>query len=107
MEVKVYQNKSGDEPFIAWLESIKDSITQLRVRKRLRRIETGNLGDSQPVGDGVFELRLHFGSGYRVYFGRINQEVIILLIGGDKSSQVKDIQKAKLFWKDYKQDFNI
>lgn len=107
MEVKIYQNKSGDEPFITWLESIKDPIIQLRINKRLRRIEIGTLGDAQPVGDGVFELRLHFGAGYRIYFGYINKQVILLLVGGDKSTQSKDIQKAKQFWQDYKQDSKL
>lgn len=107
MEVKIYQNEHSDNPFISWLESIKDTTTQLRIRKRLRRIEDKNFGDFEPVGDGVFELRMHFGPGYRVYFGYINKEIILLLCGGDKGSQVKDIQKAKLFWQDYKQDANV
>lgn len=63
----------------------------------------GNLGDHRSVGDGVFELRLDFGPGYRIYFGRIGHQVILLLTGGDKSSQTKDITKAKQYWNDYKE----
>lgn len=103
MEVKIYQNSSGDEPFITWLESLRDIATRLRISKRLRRIEENNLGDVEAVGDGIYELRMHFGPGYRIYFAYVGQEVILLLGGGDKSSQTKDIQKAKQFRKDYKQ----
>lgn len=70
-------------------------------------MEKDNLGDKGSVGDGVHELRMHFGPGYRVYFGYMGQEAIILLIGGDKSNQIKDIQKAKQFWKDYKQSLRL
>ncbi|MAG28734.1 addiction module killer protein [bacterium] len=102
MEVKIYKNERGDEPFIIWLDAIKDTYTRLRISKRLRRIEQNNLGDVGSVGDGVYELRIHFGPGFRVYFGYIGKEVILLLIGGDKGSQVRDMQKAKFFWQDYK-----
>jgi putative addiction module killer protein len=103
MEVKIYQNSNGNEPFVIWLDTIKDTITRLRISKRLRRIEQNNLGDVGSVGDGVYELRIHFGPGFRVYFGYVGKEIILLLIGGDKGSQARDIQKAKLFWQDYKQ----
>lgn len=104
MEVKIYQDNSGTEPFIVWLESLKDAVTRLRIRKRLRRIEQNNIGDVGSVGDGVCELRMHFGPGYRIYFGYSGREVIVLLTGGDKNSQARDIQKAKSFWQDYKQN---
>ena len=107
MEIKIYQNERGDEPFIRWLEDLKDPVTRLRISKRLRRIEQKNLGDTGSVGEGVFEIRMHFGAGHRIYFGYINKEIILLLVGGDKSSQAKDIQKAKQFWKDYKQDVGL
>ena len=101
MVVKIYQNEYGNEPFIEWLESIKDKVTQARIRQRLRRIELGNLGDHRSVGGGIFELRLHFGPGYRVYYGQIGNESILLLVGGDKSTQQRDIQRAKHYWYDY------
>ncbi|MDH3605173.1 MAG: type II toxin-antitoxin system RelE/ParE family toxin, partial [Candidatus Tectomicrobia bacterium] len=69
---------------------------------RLRRVRLGNLGDHRSVGEGVFELRLDFGPGYRIYFARIGNEVILLLSGGDKSTQTRDIAQAKLYFSDYK-----
>ena len=98
MEVKIYQDEHGNEPFTEWLNSLRDAVTRRRIRKRLRRIERGNLGDFGSVGDGVFELRLHFGAGYRIYYVYINEETTLLLTGGDKNSQARDIQKAKRFW---------
>ena len=102
MRIEIYQDEQGREPFTEWLDSIKDRVTQNRIRNRLRRIELGNFGDYESVGDGVFELRLHFGKGYRIYFGRFSSEIVVLLAGGDKSTQARDIQKAKHYWVNYK-----
>ena len=103
-EVQVYQTSNGREPFNDWLTSIRDIETQARIRSRLERLEDGNLGDCQSVGDGVFELRIHFGAGYRIYFGQIGNSIILLLCGGDKSSQRRDIERAKIFWLEYKRE---
>jgi putative addiction module killer protein len=73
------------------------------VRVRLRRVGDGNFGDVKPEGEGVSEIRIHTGKGPRIYFGQDGKQVILLLTGGDKSSQQKDIQHAKEYWKDYKQ----
>ena len=81
-DVQVYQTTDGREPFNEWLVSIRDIETQDRIRARLERLEDGNLGDFKSVGEGVFELRIHFGAGYRVYFGQIGNTVILLLCGG-------------------------
>jgi putative addiction module killer protein len=79
-----------------------NKVTAARIRSRLRRIEeSSNLGDHQSVGDGVFELRFQFGAGYRVYFGKIRNDTILLLRGGDKSSQRQDIARAKIDWQDH------
>lgn len=102
MEVRIYQNEHENEPFSEWLNALKDAVTRRRIRKRLRRIERGNLGDFGSVGDGVFELRIHFGPGYRIYYGYIDEETILLLAGGDKSSQARDIQTAKHYWAEHK-----
>lgn len=72
------------------------------IRARINRLELGNFGDCKSVGAGVLELRVSFGPGYRVYFGRDGNTVVVLLYGGDKGSQTRDILKAKLFWKEYK-----
>ena len=103
MGVKVYQDTHGNEPFEGWLGSIRDKRTLARIDGRLRRVRLGNLGDHRSVGNGVFELCLDFGPGYRIYFGRIGRQAILLLTGGDKSSQTKDIAKAKQYWNDYKE----
>ena len=99
--VAIYQDAHGKEPFNEWVSSLSRT-DRARVVTRLDRIETGNLGDCKPVGDGVFELRLHFGAGYRIYFGEVERMIILLLCGGDKSSQDTDIQHAKAYWKHYK-----
>ena len=100
-ELKYYVTESGETPFIAWLESLKDAQVRYRVKERLSRVELGNLGDHKAVGDGVSELRLQFGSGHRIYYGEEGYKVILLLSGGDKSSQKKDIKQAIAYWNDY------
>ncbi|MDQ1352393.1 MAG: hypothetical protein QG657_2699 [Acidobacteriota bacterium] len=101
--LKIFQDKNGNEPFIDWLESIKDSKTRSRIYTRLDRLQTGNPGDHHAIESGVFELRLHFGPGYRIYYGEDGDTIVILLIGGDKKTQSKDIVKALSFWKNYKE----
>ena len=103
-EIRVYQTPNGREPFNEWLISIRDTETQARIRARLERLEDGNLGDCQSVGEGVFELRIHSGAGYRIYFGQRGNTIILLLCGGDKSSQRRDIEQAKTYWLKYKRE---
>ena len=83
-EIQYYRTPNGRQPFTEWFESIEDKRTQQRIDKRLARLEDGNLGDCESVGDGIFELRLHFGPGYRIYFGQIENTLVLLLCGGDK-----------------------
>ena len=101
-EVLRYQAEDGTQPFTEWLESVRDKAAMARLRVRLRRLEAGLLGDCEPVGFGVLELREHRGAGYRIYFGRHGRTVVILLTGGTKRTQVKDIEAAKAFWADWK-----
>jgi len=98
-----YVTPSGKIPFLEWLNDLKDSGTRLRIRRRLDRLELGNLGDCEPVGEGVSELRLFFGSGYRIYFAEHDDTIIILLCAGDKKSQKKDIKTAKIYWHELKE----
>lgn len=98
-----YVTPSGKVPFLEWLNNLKDPITRLRVRRRLDRLELGNLGDCKPVGEGVSELRLAFGSGYRIYFVEQDDAIIILLCAGDKSTQSKNIKLAKEYWHELKE----
>jgi len=86
-----------------WLQSLRDKQAQAKVRIRLKRLEAGIFGDSESVGDGVIELREHLGAGYRVYFGRHGQTIVILLCGGTKKSQAADIKTARKYWADWKQ----
>lgn len=81
--------------FSQWFAALRDRKAQQKIAARIARVEVGLLGDVKPVGDGVYELRIDFGPGYRLYFTKRGQQLIILLIGGDKSSQQRDILKAK------------
>lgn len=81
---------------------MRDKVAQARIRIRLRQIESGNFGDCEPIGDGVIELRVHVGAGYRVYCARHGRAILILLCGGDKSSQAADIVRAKRLCLDWK-----
>jgi len=103
-EIREYIARNGRAPFSSWLDGLKDVRTRARIRARLNRIRLGNFGDCKPVGNGVFELRLAFGPGYRVYFGREGEQLILLLGGGDKSTQDRDIEKARLAWTDYRNE---
>lgn len=78
-----------------WFERLKDRVARARIAMRIRRVQCGNVGDAKSVGDGLFELRFNFGPGYRVYYIERGAEIIVLLAGGDKSTQPSDIAKAK------------
>lgn len=97
--LEFYRTQNGREPFI----SIRDTKTRTRIQARLEYLEIGNFGDYRSVGEGVFELRLQFGSGYRIYFGEVDDTVVLLLCGGDKSLQTRDIRRAKTYWRTYKE----
>ncbi|BBO22130.1 hypothetical protein MASR1M97_23920 [Candidatus Desulfobacillus denitrificans] len=101
-ELLRYQCEDGREPFSDWLNTLRDKVAQARIRVRLRQVQSGNFGDSAPVGEGVIELRIHVGAGYRVYCGRHGKAVVLLLCGGDKDSQPGDIKRAKELWSEWK-----
>ena len=82
------------ETFSKWLDKLRDARARVRVLSRLTRAEDGNLGDTKPVGESVSEMRIDYGPGYRVYFTKRRKTIIVLLIGGDKSSQEQDIKRA-------------
>ncbi len=101
-ELIVYEAVDGKTPFVDWIDDLRDRKGRAFIRARLDRLEHGNAGKCEPVGEGVYELKIYFGPGYRVYFGEDGQTLIILLCGGDKSTQNKDIKKAHEYWNDYK-----
>ncbi len=96
-----YLTEDGRNLFRTWLEALKDDEARARIRARINRIRLGNFGDSKSVGGGVSELRVPYGPGYRVYFGRQGNQVVILLCGGDKRTQARDIETAHGAWQDY------
>lgn len=100
-DLKIYKTAAGKEPYIDWLEGL-DRTIRARIHGRMARIrKTGNLGVYASVGEGVFELKWDFGPGYRVYFGFENDALLLLLLGGAKSGQQKDIDKAIGFWRNH------
>jgi putative addiction module killer protein len=98
--LRIYQDCNGREPFSDWIGTLTAG-DRARVIVRLDRVETGNPGDHRSVGEDVYEFRFIFGSGYRVYYGEVDNTLVLLLCGGDKSSQKKDVKKAKAYWRDY------
>ncbi len=109
--IELFVAANGKSPFEEWMRSLPDKVTKARIFSRIDRLRLNNFGDCEPVGDGVFELRIHFGPGFRVYFGIaskdiVSDEVFLLLCGGDKGSQNRDIAVAIRNWKEYKSRVN-
>ncbi len=100
--IKEYIAQDGKNHFREWLDGLKDVRVQAKIDIRITRLRLGNFGDAKGVGHGVYELRIHFGPGYRVYYGLDGEKIVLLLCGGDKSSQKKDIKKAVAHWAEYK-----
>lgn len=103
LTIREYVSADGKSYFREWLDSLTVPV-RARIQARVLRFETGNLGDHKSVGEGVWEARVMFGPGYRIYFGKEGRPIILLLLGGDKSSQAGDIRKARQFWKKYLED---
>ena len=93
---------AGKDLFGNWLDGLADIMARAAILKRVDRVEEGNFGDHRSVGQGVCELRIHYGPGYRVYYGEDGVKIVLLLCGGDKSSQKRDIRKAGKLWSDYR-----
>ena len=101
-EIDYFVTKDGRKPFKEWLAHLRDVQGRAKIRIRLDRVRLGNFGDSRTIGEGVHELRVDYGPGYRIYFGQEGARLILLMLGGDKSSQKKDIVRAKELWRDHK-----
>lgn len=101
LELREYADADGYKPFAEWWEGLRDSVGKARIYKRLAKLRAGLLGDWKAVGGGIVELREDHGPGYRIYIGRHGDKLIVLLAGGEKRSQQKDIENAKRYWSDW------
>ena len=101
LEIRYYVAADGRRPFAEWFADL-EPVTRARVARVVARMEQGNLSNAKPVGGGVLEYRIDFGPGYRVYFGRDGDTLVILLSGGSKKRQQRDIEAAWTYWEDYK-----
>ena len=101
IKIELYETTGGKRPFEIWIRDIKEIHTRAKILTRLDRLKLGNFGDCKTLQEGVCELRIHYGPGIRIYYGKMGSKVILLLCGGDKGSQERDIAKAKEYLKDY------
>lgn len=101
VEIRHFVSAAGVDLFIDWLKHVRDPIAKVQIVKRVNRMEQGNFGDNRFVGDGVWEMRIDVGAGYRIYYARDGEQVMLLLCGGDKRTQDADIKDAKKHWKDW------
>jgi len=102
-EIAYYKTQHGHTPFREWVESLHDFNARAIIYSRLDRLRLGNFGKCTALGPGIYELKIYYGPGYRVYFGRAGGKIILLLCGGDKSTQPEDIRKAYDYWRNYKE----
>jgi putative addiction module killer protein len=102
VKIRQYQAADGSVPLSDWLDGLRDGRARARIIARIDRLNVGLFGDWRSVGGGVCELRIDHGPGYRVYYGKHGKTAILLLCGGDKRNQAKDIERAHEYWKDYK-----
>lgn len=100
--INEYTDANGRSPYATWLNGLRDARAKAKIMLQVDRMELGLFGDSEPIGEGLSELRIRYGPGYRVYYGKEENQVYLLLCGGDKSTQTRDIRKAKSCWQDYK-----
>ena len=100
-EIRRYRSLEGDEPFTKWLSALPDRQARARILVRMERLGVGNFGDSRFIRDGVSKLRIDWGPGYRVYYGRDGRTIIVRLFGGDKRKQDAEIEKAVELWREY------
>lgn len=106
-ELIIHATSDGRCPFDEWVSTLRDRETLARIEKRLIRLRGGNPGDYKSVGEGVYELRIDYGPGFRLYCALAGQRLILLLCGGDKSTQMSDIENAQRYWRDYQERVNV
>ena len=103
MEVRHYLTESNRDPYQEWLDGLKDIRARIAIQRRIDRLVSDNFGDHKFCRDGVWELRIDTGPGYRIYYAQTNQMIVLLLCGGDKRSQKSDIDRAVKYWDNYQQ----
>jgi putative addiction module killer protein len=103
VDVREYLTADGTNPYRDWLRTL-DVTPRARIQARVLRFSTGNLGDHKNLGGGVWEARVMFGPGYRIYFGKDGPQLVLLLLGGDKTTQAGDVARAKASWKAYQEE---
>lgn len=103
VEVRHYVTPSGKDAFDSWLTHLADSRTQAKIATRIDRLAAGNFGDCKSLREGVYELRIDWGPGYRVYYALLGRDRVLLLCGGDKRKQLSDIERAIKYLRDYKE----
>lgn len=101
IEIEIYETSTGKRPFEIWFKGIKEIHTRAKILTRMDRLKLGNFGDCKVLQEGVWELRIHYGPGIRVYYGKVGKKLVLLLCGGDKGSQKRDIEKAREYFNDY------
>ena len=102
MEIREYVRWDGKVPFTDWLKKLRNRQASERIHIQIDRLALGNTGDYKSLGNGIHELRIHYGPGYRVYYGKTGKRIVLLLCGGNKTSQQQDIKRAKQYWQDYR-----
>jgi putative addiction module killer protein len=107
IEIRRYVNRAGIDVFGDWLSRLADIRAQAKVASRINRLAAGNFGDCKPLREGVWELRIDWGPGYRVYYAMVGKVCVLLLCGGDKRKQSSDINRALQYLKDYKERSGI
>jgi putative addiction module killer protein len=100
--IRNYLTADGKDVFLNWLKEVRDPVAKVQIVKRVNRVEQGNLGDHRFCRDGVWELRVDVGAGYRIYYAQAGTKLVLLLAGGDKRSQNADIATAVRYWQDWK-----
>lgn len=100
-EIRHYIDGSGRDHFAEWRMKVRDIKARIAIDRRIMRMELGNFGDHKPIRDGVWELRVDVGPGYRVYYAKMASTIILLLCGGDKRRQSEDIERACEYWRDW------
>ncbi|MCB1068585.1 MAG: type II toxin-antitoxin system RelE/ParE family toxin [Simkania sp.] len=105
IEIEFYITANGKSPYVKWMDALTISIRAI-IHKRIARLEAGSFGDAKAINGcrGLYELRIHEGPGYRVYFGKLKNVLVVLLCGGKKGTQSRDVEKARKYWDDYKEN---